>query len=60
MAGSAPAVHPLRIVWLCRFCIEVTRTLVDLSVPFVYYRLDQLPNGAAVSTAREGAAACRG
>lgn len=32
----------------CPFCIEVTRTLVDLSVPFVYYRLDQLANGAAV------------
>ena len=32
----------------------MTRTLVDLSVPFVYYRLDQLANGAAVSAARQG------
>ena len=31
-----------------RFCIEVSRTLVDLEVPFTYYRLDQMEEGAQV------------
>jgi len=30
------------------FCIEVTRTLVELGVPFVYFRVDQMPDGAQV------------
>lgn len=30
------------------FCIEVTRTLVELGVPFVYYRVDQMADGAQV------------
>jgi hypothetical protein len=31
------------------FCIEVSRTLVELGVPFLYFRLGQLDGGGAVS-----------
>ncbi|EFN53827.1 hypothetical protein CHLNCDRAFT_15071, partial [Chlorella variabilis] len=30
----------------CPFCIEVSRTMVEMGVPFIYYRLDQLTSGA--------------
>jgi glutaredoxin len=32
----------------CPFCIEVTRTLGELGVPYAYHRLDAAAGGAAV------------
>lgn len=43
-AHAGPAPRPA----LPSFCIEVTRTLVELGVPFVYYRVDQMAEGAQV------------
>lgn len=38
----------------CPFCIEVSRTMVEMGVPFIYYRLDQLTSGAEVRSAQRG------
>lgn len=32
----------------CPFCIEVTRTLTDMSVPFTYHTVDNMPDGTKV------------
>lgn len=45
-SGSHPP--PLLPSAPCSFCIEVSRTLVEMGVPFVYYRVDQIGEGAQV------------
>ena len=48
--GPSLPVSPSALL-ACSFCIEVSRTLVELGVPFIYCRLDQLDSGSQVSAA---------
>ncbi|PSC70111.1 C4-dicarboxylate ABC transporter [Micractinium conductrix] len=58
LAGSSPteklksALAANRVVVFgrstCPFCIEVSRTLVELGVPFAYHQIDQMAGGVAL------------